>query len=244
LNPKTRRPLSAYLENYIYYPFYVGGIYVLSAVLGPYLSRLIVVGNGGPLPRIVASNRSTAVEIGMTLAFVVTWDVWQYWVHRWQHTSPILWATHKLHHSDPELNSSSQSRHHFLSYALNLACYAPMLLLFGALTPHAVAGFLMFKLWGFVNHANLRISFGPLTGIIAGPQWHRIHHSMRMEHLDKNFATFFPFIDRVFGTYYEPAENEYPPTGLVGGETERFVRQATISPFIAWYSAFRHLTRP
>src|SRR6185436_19466136 len=142
-----------------------------------------------------------------------------------------------------ELNSSSQSRHHVLSYALNLACYAPILLLFGARIPHAVAAFLMFKLWGFVNHANIRVSFGPLTSIIAGPQWHRIHHSMRAEHLDKNFATFFPFIDRAFGTYYGPGEDEYPSTGLAGGERERFVRQATVSPFIAWYSALRRLAR-
>lgn len=90
----------------------------------------------------------------------------------------------------------------------------------------------MFRLWGFVNHANVRLGFGPLTSFVAGPQWHRIHHSVEAEHRDKNFSTFFPFIDRMFGTYYAPAPDEYPATGI-GPEREGFLMQATISPFVA-----------
>jgi sterol desaturase/sphingolipid hydroxylase (fatty acid hydroxylase superfamily) len=175
----------------------------------------------------------------LTTAFVVVWDVWQYWVHRWQHTSPILWQSHKLHHSDSALSSSSQGRHHVLSYALNVVCYAPMLFLFGSFGPNVLIAFLMFRLWGFVNHANIRVSFGLLTPVIAGPQWHRIHHSTQPEHFDKNFATFFPFVDRLFGTYYEPGENEYPATGLATSRSESFIRQATISPFVGLYRALR-----
>ncbi len=103
------------------------------------------------------------------------------------------------------------------------------MLLFGTLSPHAFVAFLLFRCWGFVNHANVRIDFGPLTGVIAGPQWHRIHHSTDPHHRDRNFATFFPFIDRLFGTYYAPAVGEYPATGLDESERHSFVGQATLA---------------
>jgi sterol desaturase/sphingolipid hydroxylase (fatty acid hydroxylase superfamily) len=93
----------------------------------------------------------------------------------------------------------------------------------------------MFRLWGFVNHSNIRLNLGPLTPVISGPHWHRIHHSINQEHYDKNYATFFPFIDIIFGTYHKPERDEYPQTGLPGGENESYLREATISPFSGWY---------
>jgi sterol desaturase/sphingolipid hydroxylase (fatty acid hydroxylase superfamily) len=237
LNRAGRRPFADSLANYLYLPFYLGWVCLLQAAAGPLYSRLAARGVLAAVPR-----SSVAAEVLMGALFVVAWDVWQYWVHRWQHTWPLLWESHRLHHSDPYLSSSSQARHHMLSYVLNLACYAPLLLLFGSFRVNVVAGFLMFRLWGFVNHANVRLSLGPLTGVISGPQWHRIHHSTQPDHLDKNFATFFPFIDRVFGTYYEPARDEYPPTGLARETPEPFLVQATISPFRRWYRMIRRLT--
>jgi sterol desaturase/sphingolipid hydroxylase (fatty acid hydroxylase superfamily) len=236
LNRIGRRSLADSLGNYIYLPFYVGSVCLLQAAAGPFFSRLAA--RSGGLAGAI-EGRGVVAEILAGTMFVVAWDVWQYWVHRWQHTSPLLWESHRLHHSDELMSSSSQTRHHVLSQVVNLACYTPLLLLFGPFRLNAVAGFLMFRLWGFVNHANVRLSLGPLTSVIAGPQWHRIHHSTQPQHLDKNFATFFPLIDRVFGTYYEPGRDEYPPTGLVHEAPESFLVQATISPFRRWYRMAR-----
>jgi sterol desaturase/sphingolipid hydroxylase (fatty acid hydroxylase superfamily) len=95
--------------------------------------------------------------------------------------------------------------------------------------------FVMFRLWGFVNHANIRIPLGVATPLLSGPQWHRIHHSTMTEHQDKNFATLFPFIDILFGTYYLPLRNDFPPTGLRDAEQSSALREATVGPFAAWY---------
>jgi sterol desaturase/sphingolipid hydroxylase (fatty acid hydroxylase superfamily) len=228
-----------YVANYLYFPFYLAGVYLLQLKTAPLFAQLSERLGGGLLTGLASPKRAPAVEVLLTVAFVFIWDVWQYWIHRWQHTSSILWEVHKLHHSDPALNSSSQGRHHVLNYVLNVLCYAPIVLLFGSFGPHVFVAFLMFRLWGFVNHADIRVSFGPLTTVIAGPQWHRIHHSTQQEHFDRNFATFFPFIDRMFGTYYAPAESEYPPTGLPAGRAESFIQQATISPFVGYYRALR-----
>jgi len=83
-------------------------------------------------------------------------------------------------------------------------------------------------------HLNSRISLGPLTPIIAGPQTHRIHHSKLPEHIDKNFAAIFPLWDVIFGTYYHPKRGECPPCGLASGETVHSFRYALLMPFITW----------
>ncbi len=96
----------------------------------------------------------------------------------------------------------------------------------------------MFRLWGYFNHANIRLNLGVLTPVISGPQWHRIHHSIRPEHRNRNFATFFPVIDIIFGTYYRPAPDEYPETGLSDGDTVGFLQDVTYEPLRVWARSF------
>jgi sterol desaturase/sphingolipid hydroxylase (fatty acid hydroxylase superfamily) len=98
----------------------------------------------------------------------------------------------------------------------------------------------MFRLWGFVNHANLRLHLGPLTALVSNPQWHRIHHSISIEHRDKNFAAFFPVIDIMFGTYYRPHKHEYPATGVAAASRSGDFVQATAGPFLS----FRQMISP
>jgi sterol desaturase/sphingolipid hydroxylase (fatty acid hydroxylase superfamily) len=241
----VRQPQSERWVNNVYLPVSLAWICALQASISPSLSRLVNLAGGGLLSQILPPRPSLPVEIAISIVFAVAWDVWQYWVHRWQHASPILWQIHKLHHSDPNVTSSTQARNHPLNYVYFILCYIPVLLVFGVVAPHSIAAVLMFRVWGFVNHANVRISFGRLTGIITGPQWHRIHHSVQAEHVDKNFAAYFPFIDRLFGTYYRPAPGEYPQTGLINEEPEPFMRAVTIAPVVAWYQTIRlsiHLT--
>jgi sterol desaturase/sphingolipid hydroxylase (fatty acid hydroxylase superfamily) len=228
--------------NWLYMPLITIWVFALQVVLRPLYAYPIAITRGGLWSHLGWLQTTVLGQVLLTLTFAVLWDVWQYWMHRWQHSSPVLWETHKFHHSDTALNCSAQARHHALSYLLYAVTYAPMLLIFGAFAPHAVASVLMFRVWGFVNHANVRIGFGPLTTLLAGPQWHRIHHSVHPHHMDRNFAALFPFIDRLFGTYYEPAPDEYPATGLPG-DGESMLRHATISPLVVWYTALQRTLR-
>jgi sterol desaturase/sphingolipid hydroxylase (fatty acid hydroxylase superfamily) len=93
-------------------------------------------------------------------------------------------------------------------------------------------------------HLNVRLPLGPLTPVIAGPQWHRIHHSIEKRHTDKNFASFFPVFDLVFGTYCKPQAGEYPATGLHSGEDLNHPVGATLSPFRDWYRMLRGTRQP
>ena len=227
--------ISKRLFNLLYLPAALAIALLAQFVFGPYYAYGLGVTHGGLLPQFVNERSSFAAQLLFAFFYALLFDVWQYWVHRLQHTIPFFWETHKFHHSETALNSSTIARHHVLNNLLFLILYLPVLIMLGPQTPHFIALFLMFKFWGFVNHTNLRLNLGPLTGVIAGPQWHRIHHSLDANHHNKNFATFFPFLDILFGTYHRPLRNEYPPTGLPLETRSGFLREATIEPFSAWH---------
>jgi sterol desaturase/sphingolipid hydroxylase (fatty acid hydroxylase superfamily) len=54
-------------------------------------------------------------------------------------------------------------------------------------------------------HANLNWTLGPFKCLVAGPIFHRWHHTAAERGGEKNFASTFPFIDLAFGTYYMPS---------------------------------------
>ena len=55
-----------------------------------------------------------------------------------------------------------------------------------------------------MTHANLNWTFGPLRYVLASPVFHRWHHTTEKEGLNKNFASTFPILDLLFGTFYMP----------------------------------------
>jgi sterol desaturase/sphingolipid hydroxylase (fatty acid hydroxylase superfamily) len=55
-------------------------------------------------------------------------------------------------------------------------------------------------------HTQWNFSYGPLSGILVSPRFHRWHHTHSHEGGDKNFANVFSFWDRLFGTYYFPQD--------------------------------------
>jgi sterol desaturase/sphingolipid hydroxylase (fatty acid hydroxylase superfamily) len=149
------------------------------------------------------------------LLYLLVVDFFYYWFHRWQHTNSFLWEEHKFHHSDVSLNVTSASRVHWLEGPFVLVfVFIPLGVLF-QIEPKELGliGFID-VLWLQINHLNLRLELGIFKSVIVGPQRHRIHHSFAPEHIDKNFAAFFPIWDILFGTYYPAKKGEFPPTGL------------------------------
>lgn len=232
------QPRRRWIFNIAYTPFILALAIVAMVLLGPvfaFVDRLV---EGGVLPDFGGGGAGIPAQILFALLYAFAVDFIQYWVHRMQHKLPILWATHRFHHDETALNAAAQGRVHVTSFLLMTILHLPVILLFGSRAPHFVATFLMFTLWGFVSHANVRIGFGRLTPVLLGPQLHRIHHSRLPEHRDRNFAGYFPVIDMMFGTYLRPAPGEYPPTGI-GQTAGSSIREATIEPFVAWAAMLR-----
>lgn len=183
----------------------------------------------------LGNDRSLWKAVGPAFVWLFARDFFYYWFHRLQHSSKWLWAQHALHHSDEHVNATTTVRHHWLEMPLTaIFVYVPLSILFEppVLTYGLVAAAVSWL--GLTNHMNIRIGFGRFGWLISSPQNHRIHHSTRPEHLDKNFAAYFPIWDVLFGTYYKPARTEYPSTGLSSGERVTTAWQALTLPFTTW----------
>src|SRR5262249_45198993 len=77
---------------------------------------------------------------------------------------------------------------------------------------------------------NLRWRFGWLEHVVATPAFHRWHHTAD-EHRDHNYASTLPVLDRLFGTWYLPRNEQPPRFGVDGVEAESFLGQLA-TPFL------------
>lgn len=162
---------------------------------------------------------------------LLIWDFFYYWWHRAQHMSLLLWRIHCLHHMDETLGVSANMRVHWLEeVGRTAAIFVPMAFLFNLSVQTGFVAMVL-TVWGAFIHSNLRLSLGPISTIIAGPQVHRIHHSRLLHHRDRNFAAFFPVWDIIFGTYHHPAREEFPPTGVEGMQEINSIWEAIVHPF-------------
>lgn len=166
------------------------------------------------------------------LVALLVYDFGMYWVHRFLHTS-WLWPSHAVHHSDPELHFLSWSRGHFTEQLVIAAAlvFTTSWLGFGL---EEIAGLALIKgLHQYYAHSKLDWDHGIFREVLVSPQFHRWHHANVPEAYDKNFASIFPFYDRLFGTCYNPGSAINVPTGIEDNPPNDFVTQ-TLYPFRAW----------
>ncbi len=152
---------------------------------------------------------------------VLVADLAEWTVHLALHKVPFLWRFHSIHHSSKALDWIAGSRSHFFDDTLVRGfILVPMMLAF---SQGIIVAYLIFvTLQATWTHCN----FGPeprwLEKFLVLPRYHHWHHSSEKEALDKNFAIHFPWIDKLFGTYYFPdrwpekygLDNEEIPVGF------------------------------
>jgi sterol desaturase/sphingolipid hydroxylase (fatty acid hydroxylase superfamily) len=137
------------------------------------------------------------------IAILVIQDVLLYGMHRLFHTRPG-WRFHAVHHSPRVLDWLSAGRFHPINHLLAFTLTDVAVLLLG-FTPVALFALVPFNVfYSSLVHANLNWTFGPLRYVFASPVFHRWHHTTQVEGIDKNFASTFPVLDLLFGTFYMP----------------------------------------
>ena len=167
-----------------------------------------------------------------------------YWRHRWMHTR-YLWPFHAIHHSPRQLDWLSNERFHPVNtHISNLLSLIAMLAFFEDPFVYALAMPLR-HYYGMLLHANVKLSFGPLSPVFASPLFHHWHHS-DSEIANKNYATFFSGFDFLFGTYYLPKDKTEPKSlGLPQGDILRpNLWTQFIYPFIELANMFRPRRQP
>jgi len=162
-------------------------------------------------------------------------DLASYAVHRAFHAVPWLWRFHAIHHSSEAMDWLAGSRLHLVDVVATRAiAFVPLFVL--GFAPAALAGYLV---WVAAQatwiHANLRWRTGWLDHALATPRFHHWHHAADPAALDKNFAVHFPWLDRLFGTHYLPADAwparygvlaDEPPDGFAAQLVWPFSRRA------------------
>ena len=155
------------------------------------------------------------------IIFLIGEDFLLYWTHRLFH-GQRMWRYHAVHHSSEELEWVSAARFHPVNLFLGSVAADVVMLLIG-ISPDALVALAPFTIAhsAFV-HANLNWTLGPFRYVIAGPVFHRWHHTAADRGGEKNFAATFPILDVIFGTFYMPAgelpdnygidERNYPTT--------------------------------
>lgn len=137
------------------------------------------------------------------LFFLITHDLYIYWMHRWQHKNKFLWRIHEAHHSPKKVDWLSGSRSHAIEILINQTIeFLPIVLLGSPVEVIAYKG-LMSAVWGMYIHSNLNVKTGKLQRIINGPEMHRWHHSTGKGR-NRNFATKLAIWDWIFDTAYLP----------------------------------------
>lgn len=135
--------------------------------------------------------------------FLVVSDFLTYWIHRGFHR-PAMWKYHAVHHSSEDLDWISAARFHPVNIFLGTVLVDVGLLLAG-ISPNVMlwVGPFTTATSAFV-HANLNWTLGPFKYVIAGPVFHRWHHTAADRGGSSNFAGTFPIWDLMFGTWYMP----------------------------------------
>ncbi len=197
----------------------------------------------GPTIELMAHSPSAGEGLLLLLGNLICIDFLYYWYHRAQHHFRFLWAIHELHHADVELNATSSYRTYWLEAPVQMILVTtPTLLLFGWLGEDHARNVLGCSLSFLIfSHANLKLPLGAVGRWLIGPQVHRIHHSRLPEHQDRNFAQFFPFLDRLFGSFWAPARAEFPPTGTPGLASDAPLTEAIVRPLLLWKAELRGL---
>lgn len=176
-------------------------------------------------------------------AAMVVGETAYYWAHRLSHEIPLLWRFHAIHHSAEQIDFLVSSRAHPVDFLWSRLVMLTPLFALGLVNPmHFSDGLipviilLVGSFWGFFVHANVRWRLGPFEWLLATPGFHHWHHTQGLQR-NCNYASIFPWLDRIFGSHYLPnvwpAEYGIPeptPPALVGQLVQPFLeRQAPMT---------------
>ena len=169
----------------------------------------------GPVTAIAVASYAAQNDIGLFnwtslpgwlefLLALILFALAIYAQHVISHKIPLLWALHKVHHADRDIDVTTAVRFHPVEIILSMLYKCTLVLLIG---PSVFAVFifaLLLNLFAMFNHANLHLPLSVdrvLRLFVVTPDMHRVHHSTVKQETDSNFGFSISLWDRLFGTY-------------------------------------------
>jgi len=145
------------------------------------------------------------------LVFFVLLDFVQWCAHVLLHRFDFLWQFHKVHHSVKEMGFAAHLRYHWMENIFYKPLKTLGVMLLGGFEPEQafIVHFFAISI-GHLNHANIRITWGPLKYLFNNPVMHLYHHVKALpEGRSKgiNFGISLSLWDYLFQTNYVPEKS-------------------------------------
>jgi sterol desaturase/sphingolipid hydroxylase (fatty acid hydroxylase superfamily) len=201
---------------YMFFNFFIFSI----AISGFYMLLKVGFSNIG------ITNKSIALIAPSTwpmwlqlLVFFIILDFVQWFTHTLLHKYSFLWKFHKVHHSVKEMGFAAHLRYHWMEniFYKPLKTFAVMIL-FGFEPEQAYIVHFIAITIGHFNHANIKITWGPLKYIINNPVMHLQHHAYDVPEgrYGVNFGISLSLWDYIFKTNYIPEDSGTVDLGFPG----------------------------
>lgn len=155
------------------------------------------------------------------LLFFVVLDFVQWATHIALHKFPLFWRFHQVHHSVKEMGFAAHLRYHWMENIL----YKPLktfgVLLLGGFEPEQayIVHFIAIAI-GHLNHANIKLTYGPLKYFLNNPVMHLYHHAYVLPkgRFGVNFGISLSLWDYLFRTNHIPEDSGAITLGYQGDE--------------------------
>jgi len=145
------------------------------------------------------------------LIFFVILDFVQWFTHVMLHKFGVLWQFHKVHHSVQEMGFAAHLRYHWMENILYKPLKTIGVMLIGGFEPEQAFMVHFFAIAiGHLNHANIKITWGPLRYVFNNSVMHLWHHALNLpkeRRLGVNFGISLSLWDYIFKTNYIPEES-------------------------------------
>jgi sterol desaturase/sphingolipid hydroxylase (fatty acid hydroxylase superfamily) len=130
-------------------------------------------------------------------------DLTFYYWHRANHSIPLFWRFHNVHHVDPDLDVSTSFRFHFGEVLYSVGFRALQVYLLGISLFTYLVYELVFQCATMFHHSNVRLPITVerwLNQIVVTPRMHGIHHSIVKDETNSNYSVIFRWWDLMHGT--------------------------------------------
>jgi sterol desaturase/sphingolipid hydroxylase (fatty acid hydroxylase superfamily) len=155
------------------------------------------------------------------LVFFVVLDFVQWITHILLHRFSFLWEFHKVHHSVKEMGFAAHLRYHWMENILYKPLKTIGVMVLGGFEPEQayIVHFAAISI-GHFNHANIKITWGPLKYIFNNPVMHLYHHAyvLPKNRYGVNFGISLSLWDYLFKTNYIPEDSGTIRLGFEGDE--------------------------
>jgi len=181
----------------------------------------------------------------LTLALVIlAGDFVYYWWHWASHHVGWLWATHSVHHTAPRMNVLASVRQSWTDIVSGTwLVWAPLGFL--GFSPKMVAVyFTTLLVWEAATHNEWSPRLGFLEWVLVTPSNHRVHHSLREDHWNRNYGGILVVWDRLFGTYTSEGAERIRSFGLVGVDDTAGPLEIVLRGWREWRGVTQFSQRP